>query len=163
MPGWLISNQYEGSATMTDGPATKKSGLNEYNEVVVTSNMETVHAFSSCVIPMKVENAYMGECLNVMTQVLQTKDSSLLQGLTMQNAYTDVRKGSKNAVVVVKNSMTYPQTPKKKTPIPRAVATSAVQELPMEIRLLGRGRTGLKALTHLNWLLDRDKGSYLKS
>ena len=49
---------------------------------------------------MKVEKAYMGECINIMTQALQTEDGSPLQGLTIQNAYTELRKGSKNAVVV---------------------------------------------------------------
>ena len=39
-----------------------------------------------------------------MTQALQTEDGSLLQGLTIQNAYTELRKGSKNIVVVVRNS-----------------------------------------------------------
>ena len=33
-----------------------------------------------------------GECINIMTQVLQTKDGSLLQGLTIQNTYTKLRK-----------------------------------------------------------------------
>ena len=53
----------------------------------------------------------------------------------MQNAYTKLRKGSKNEVVVVKNSMAYPQTLKKKTPVVRAVATTVVPELLVETRL----------------------------
>ena len=76
--------------------------------------MVTVDAFSSCVIPVKVEKAYTGECINVMTQALQTEDSSLPQGLAVQNVFTELRKVSKNAVVVVRNSMAYPQTLKKK-------------------------------------------------
>ena len=39
----------------------EESGLDEYNEVVITKNMETVDAFSSRVIPVKEEKAYMGE------------------------------------------------------------------------------------------------------
>ena len=53
----------------------------------------------------------------------------------MQNAYTELRKGSKNAVVVDRNSMAYSQTLKKKTPVARAVATTVVPELPVETRL----------------------------
>ena len=53
----------------------------------------------------------------------------------MQNAYTELRKGSKNAVVVVRNSMAYPQTFKKKTPVARPVATTVVLEPPAETRL----------------------------
>ena len=37
----------------------------------------------------------MEECINIMVQALQTQDGSLLQGLTVQNTYTDLRKGSK--------------------------------------------------------------------
>ena len=40
-----------------------------------------------------------------MTQALWTEDSSLLQGLMVQNTYTELRQGSKKAVMVVKNSM----------------------------------------------------------
>ena len=124
--------------------------------------METVDTFSSHVIPMKVEKAYMGEHINIMTQALWTRDGSLLQGLPIQNVYTELRKGSKNTVVVVRNSMAYPQTLKKKTLVARAVATTVVPVLPVETRL-PEGEDKPQALTHLNWLLDRDKGSYLKS
>ena len=120
---------------MVDNQTMGESSPDEYDEVVITKNMETVDAFSSCVIPVKAEKAYTGECINVMTQVLQTKDSSLLQGLTVQNAYIKLRKGSKNAVVVVRNSMAYPQTLKKKAPVARAVATTVVLEPPAETRL----------------------------
>ena len=45
-----------------------------------------------------------------MTQALWTKDGSLLQGFTVQNTYTELRQGSKKAVMVVRNSMAYSQT-----------------------------------------------------
>ena len=44
-----------------------------------------------------------------MIQVLQTEDGTLPQGLTFQNAYIELWKGSKYVVVVVRNSMAYPQ------------------------------------------------------
>ena len=40
-------------------------------------NAETIEAFSSWVISIKVEKAYMGGYINVMTQVLWTEDSAL--------------------------------------------------------------------------------------
>ena len=120
---------------MVDDQNMGESSPEEYNEVVITKNMEMVDAFSSCVIPMKAEKAYMGEHINVMTQVLQTEDGSLVQGLTVQNVYTKLRKGSKNAVVVVRDSMAYPQTFKKKTPVARVVVATVVPELPAETRL----------------------------
>ena len=87
-------------AMLVDDQTTEESSLDEYNEVVVTKNTEIMDAFSSHIIPMKTEKAYMGEHINIMTQALQTKDGSLLQGLTIQNMYTKLRKGSKNAVMV---------------------------------------------------------------
>ena len=87
---------------------------------------------------MKMEKAYTGEFINIMIQALWTKDSSLLQGLTIQNAHTELRQGSKNAVVVGRNSMAYPQTLPKKTPVARAVATIEVPEPPIDTSLQKR-------------------------
>ena len=53
-----------------------------------------------------------------------------LKELTVQNTYTELRKGSKKAVVVVWNNTPYPQTLKKKTPMARVVATSPVPKSP---------------------------------
>ena len=44
--------------------------------------------------------------------------------------YTELRKGSKKAVVVVQNNTTYPQTLQKKNPVPRAVSVLPVPEPP---------------------------------
>ena len=61
-------------------------------------------------VPVKAGRAYNGECVNIMVQALQAKDGSLPQDLTIQNTYTELRLGSKKAVVVTRNSMAYPQT-----------------------------------------------------
>ena len=106
-----------------------------YDEVVFTRNTETIEAFSSHVISMKVKKAYTGECINVMTQALQTKDGSLPQGLTIQNACTKVWKGSKYVVMVVRNSTAYSQTLQKKAPVARAVGATTVLETLPEIRV----------------------------
>ena len=114
--GHLLSVQ-RATATVEDSQVARKSSLSEYDEVVVTKNMETIDAFSSYVIPMKAEKVYTRERINVMTQALPAKDRLLHQGLTIQNAYMELRTGSKNAVVVVRNSTGYPQTLEKKTPV----------------------------------------------
>ena len=119
---------------MVDDQTMKESGPDEYDEVVITKNMETVDAFSCCVIPMKAKKAYMGEHINITTQALWTEHGSLLQGLTIQNTYTELRKGSKNTVMVVRSSITYTQTLKKKTLVARAVAATVLP--PAETRLL---------------------------
>ena len=69
---------------------------------------------------------YLGEQLNVMVQALHTQDGTLLPGLTVQNTYTELRKGSKKVVVVVQNNTAYPQTLQKKTPVARAMAVQPV-------------------------------------
>ena len=95
-----------------------------------TQKVETLEPFSSHVIPVKTMEAYLGECLNMMVQALHAQDGTLPPGLTMQNTYTELRKGSKKAVVVVWNNTTYPQTLQKKTPVARAMAVQPVPKTP---------------------------------
>ena len=54
----------------------------------------------------------------------------------MQNMYTELRKGSKKAVVVVWNNIAYLQTLQKKTPVARVVAALPVPEPPDGEQLL---------------------------
>ena len=122
-------------ATVVGDKTMESANPNGYNEVVITRNTESIDAFSSHVIPVKVEKAYTGECINIMTQVLQTDNGSLPQDLTVQNVYTELRKGSKNVDVVVRNSMAYPQTLQKKAPVARAVDMIAVPKPPPETRV----------------------------
>ena len=96
-------------ATLSEGQTPEGANPNWYDEVVFMRNTETIEAFSFWIISIKVEKAYTGEYINIMTQVLQTEDSTLPQGPTIQNAYTKLWKGSKYIVVVVRNSTAYPQ------------------------------------------------------
>ena len=108
-----------------EGYDTNKNTLLMY-----TQKTETLEPFCSHVIPVKTVKAYSGEHINVMVQALCTQDGTLLPGLTVQNTYTELRKGSKKAVVVVQNNTTYPQTLPKKTPMARVVSTLPVPEPP---------------------------------
>ena len=109
------------------------------SQVMFTQNVETIEAFSSHVVPVKVGRAYTGEHINIMVQALWTEDGSLLQGLTIQNMYTELRQGSKKAVMVVRNGMAYPQTLQKKTPVARVVAALLVPKPPKEVQLQEEG------------------------
>ena len=73
-----------------------------------------------------------------MAQALQTQDGSMPQGLTVQNTYAELRKGSKKAVMV-RNNTAYLQTLGKKTPVARVVAALPVPEPPEGEQLLGGG------------------------
>ena len=68
----------------------------EYDEVVTTKETKMIDAFSSHIIHVKTGSACTGARLNVMIQALCAKDGSLPQGLTIQNAYTEMCDGSKN-------------------------------------------------------------------
>ena len=105
----------------------------EYNTgkdsiLMYTQKVETLEPFSSHVIPIKTTKVYLGECINVMVQALYAQDGTLPPGLTVQNTYTELRKGSKKSVVVVQNNTTYPQTLRKKTPVARAISVLPVPE-----------------------------------
>ena len=65
-----------------------------------------------------------------MVLALHTQDGTLPPGITMQNTYTELRKGSKKVVVVVQNNTTYPQTLQKKTPVARAMVVQPVPNIP---------------------------------
>ena len=88
---------------------TEESSSDDYDQVMFTQNVETIVAFSSHVVPVKAGKTYTRGCINVKAKALWTENGSLLQGLTIQNKYTELRQGSKKAVMVVKNSMAYPQ------------------------------------------------------
>ena len=66
----------------------------------------------------------------MMVQALYVQDGTLSPGLTVQNMYTELRKDSKKAVVVVQNNTAYPQTLGKKTPVVRAISVLPVPEPP---------------------------------
>ena len=101
-------------------------GTNSNDQLMYTQNAETIEPFSSHVIPVKAGRAHTRECINILVQALQTENGSLPQGLTVQNMYTELRQGTKKAVVVVRNNTAYSQTLWKKTPVARAVAASPV-------------------------------------
>ena len=99
---------------------------NDDDPLMYTQKAETLEPFSSHIIPAKTGEAYLGECINVMVQALQTQDGTLPPALTIQNTYTELRKGSKKAAVVVQNNTAYPQTLQKKTPVARVAAALLV-------------------------------------
>ena len=59
----------------------------------------------------------------------------LPQGLIVQNTYMELHNGGKNVAVMVRNSMAYPQTLRKKTPVVRAVTVTQVPEPPVQTSL----------------------------
>ena len=112
------NDQEEGYDTVKDSPLM-------YNQ-----KAEALEPFSSHVVPVKTTKVYLGEHHNVMVQALYVQDGTLLPGLTVQNIYTELRKGSKKTVVVVQNNTAYPQTLRKKTPVAKAISVLPLPEPP---------------------------------
>ena len=65
-----------------------------------------------------------------MVQALWTQDGTLPPGLTIQNTYAKLRKGSKKTVVVVQNNTASLQTLWKKPPVARVVAALPMPKTP---------------------------------
>ena len=106
--------------------------------LMYAQRVEILEPFSSHVIPVKMMEAYLGEHLNVMVQALHAQGGTLPPGITVQNTYTELRKSSRKAVVVVWNNTDYPQTLQKKTPVARAVAVQPLPEAPEPGELPGQ-------------------------
>ena len=101
------------AATMVIDETSEDSSLNGYDEVVIAKNAETRGAFSSQVIPVKAEKAYTGECINIMTQGA-VDQRWLSTTVSHHSKCIHLRKGSKNEVVVVRNSTAYPKLSRRK-------------------------------------------------
>ena len=137
------NDQEEGYDTDQDSP------------LMYTQKAETLEPFSSHVIPVKTTKAYLGEHINVMVQALHAQDGTLPPGLTMQNTYTELRKGSKKAVVVVQNNTAYPQTLRKKTPVVRAISVLPVPEPPKPKNLQWKTIHVLTSILQSWWIRQR--------
>ena len=135
-----------------DDGQKKEVSINDYDHLMYTQKADAIEPFSSLVIPVR---AYMGECINVMVQALQTGDGSLPQGLTVQNTYTELRQGSKTAVIVVRNNTAYLQTLWKKSPVARVVVASTVPE-PLRVSNCWRGLKSPMIPIPLSWQLGKD-------
>ena len=125
-----LLSMWRAAATVLEDQTLENANPNGYDKVVFMRNAETIEAFSSWILSVKVEKAYTGECINIITQALQTEDVTLPHGLTIQYAYTELQKGSKYIIMVVRNSTAYPKMLQKKAPVARAVAATMVLETP---------------------------------
>ena len=80
------------------------------------------------IIHAQMETTFTGARLNMMTHALCAEEGSLPKGLMVQNTYTEMSNGSKNVTIMVRNSMAYLQTQKKKIPVARVVDANWVPE-----------------------------------
>ena len=121
-------------ATIEDGNMGE-SDPKDYDDIITTKEAMTIDAFSSWVIHAKMKTAHWGEGTNIMTQDLCVEDGSLLQGLIVQNTFTELHNGSKVVAVVVRNSIAYPHMLGKRAPVARAIMVTQLLELTVLSRL----------------------------
>ena len=57
-----------------DNGKEEKFDVNDDDPLMYTQKAETIAPFSSNIVPVKTGKAYVGECINVMVQALQTQD-----------------------------------------------------------------------------------------
>ena len=118
------------TATLEDDKvSTRVLDSTEYDEVVTTKGSKMINTFLSRIIHAWMKTTFTAVRLNVMMHTLHAEEGSLPQGLMIQNSYTEMHNGSKSVTTVVRNSMVYPQTLKKKIPVARVVAANQVPEL----------------------------------
>ena len=58
----------------------EKLDSNDDDALMYTQKAETLEPFSSHIIPVKTGEAYLGECINIMVQALQTQDGTFASG-----------------------------------------------------------------------------------
>ena len=73
------------TAVMVGDEFMVQPSSDNYDEVVFTQNVETIEAFSSHAVQVRAERAHTGGHINVMTKAIWAEDSTLPQGLTVQN------------------------------------------------------------------------------
>ena len=56
------------TAVRVDDKFTEEASSDDYDEVVFTQKVETIEAFSPCVVQVRVERAHTSGHINVMTQ-----------------------------------------------------------------------------------------------
>ena len=64
------------TAVNVGGKFAEEASSDDYDKVVFTQNVETIEAFSSHTVQVRVERAYTGGHINIMTQALWAGDGS---------------------------------------------------------------------------------------
>ena len=128
---YLLAVRWATTTVGDDKIATKVLDPVEYDEIVTTKDSEMIGAFSSRLIHARVKAAFTGLRLNVMTQALCADEGPLPQSLTIQNTYMEMCSGSKSVTIIMRNSMAYHQTSRRKLLVARVVAANWVPESQM--------------------------------
>ena len=119
----LLAEQQATAILESDKVSIRVLDPTEYDEVVTTKGCKMIDTFSSKIMHTEIKVAFNGARLNVLTHALHACKGPLPPGLTIQNTYTEMCNDRKNVAIMVRNSMSYPQTLKKNIPVARVVAT----------------------------------------
>ena len=95
-------------------------------EVLVVKAPTTVPAFSTAVVPVRTDFCLTGYSMNVMTGPAPEQEGATVSGLHISNAYMELKPGSYNLSVVVRNKTGAPIRLAKKRKIGKVYAANAI-------------------------------------
>ena len=111
-------------------PMPTNTGENptDLDELVLLKNKATISAFKSIILHCCTRRTMMlGYKLHIMTQAPYPEDwANLTNGVYIVKTYTELRDGSRNVLVVLRNLMGKPVHLPARRPVARVVAASAI-------------------------------------
>ena len=109
-------------------PTNTGENLTDLDELVLLKNKATIPAFESIILHCRTRKTMMmGYRLHVMTQATYPEDgANLLNGVYVLKTYTELRDGSRNVLVVLRNPMGKPVHLTAGRPVARVVAANAI-------------------------------------
>ena len=111
-------------------PTNTGKNRTDLDELVLLKNKVTIPAFLSIILHCCTHRMMMmGYKLHMMTQATYLEDrANLLNGVYVVKTYTELRDGSHNVSVVLRNLMAKPVHLAARRPVARVVAANAVPD-----------------------------------
>ena len=126
-------------------PTNMRGNLTDLDKLVLLNNKVNIPAFESIILHWHTHRTMMmGYKLHVMTQATYLEDrANLPNGVYVVKTYTELRDGSRNVSVVLRNLMGKPVHLAAGRPVARVVATNAILDAAPSPRILEEaGQTG---------------------
>ena len=111
-------------------PTNTGENLTDLDELVLLKNKTTIPAFESIILHCRTRKTMMmGYKLHVMTQATYREDgANLPNGVYVVKTYTELRDGSRNVSVVLRNLMGKPVHLAAGRPVAQVVAVNAIPD-----------------------------------
>ena len=119
-------------------PTNTGENPTDLDELVLQKNKVTIPAFKSIILHcLTCRTMMMGYKLHVMTQAMYLEDrANLPNGVYVVKTYTELRDGSHNVSVVLRNLMGKPVHLSARRPVARVVAVNAIPDAAPSLEFL---------------------------